>query len=395
MSVSTKRLTREEVSDFIKENGCELLEKEYINNRQKLLIKCKCGNEFKTSFKEFKRMNKRQCNECGKKIAKEKLQQVTYKNYKKSTYETIKNRFKEYGHIMVWDEEEFNEKYENYKTLVKLRCECGNYYYKNIADIKKCVHNKCDVCRSKLKNKDRLKYTPENVQKIIESYGCELISKYSNTQTKIKIKCKCGNVYTTSFYSFINSKHKGCKNCSALEGSKKKRLKIEDVKKIIESDNEYRLLSNDYINNRNKLEILHIKCNKKFKMAFDCFQSGQRCPHCSSSKGEKKIEKWLENNNINFKKQYTFKDLIGLGGGRLRYDFAILNEDNSIKFLIEYDGELHYQPYRKLEKAMEKLHKGQIHDKMKDEYCKNNNIKLIRIIYTDFNNIEKILKALF
>ena len=169
MSVSTKRLTREEVSDFIKENGCELLEKEYINNRQKLLIKCKCGNEFKTSFKEFKGMNKRQCNECGKKIAREKLQQVTYKNYKKSTYETIKNRFKEYGHIMVWNEEEFNEKYKNYKTLVKLRCECGNYYYKNIADIKKCVHNKCDVCRSKLKNKDRLKYTSENVQKIIES----------------------------------------------------------------------------------------------------------------------------------------------------------------------------------------------------------------------------------
>ena len=67
-----KRNTNSEVKSFIENNGCELLE-EYINNRQKLLIKCKCGNLFRTSFKEFKGMNKRQCNECGKKIALEKL----------------------------------------------------------------------------------------------------------------------------------------------------------------------------------------------------------------------------------------------------------------------------------------------------------------------------------
>ena len=30
-------------------------------------------------------------------------------------------------------------------------------------------------------------------------------------------------------------------------------------------------------------------------------------------------------------------------------------------------------------------------DKIKDNYCKNNDITLIRIPYTDFNNIERIL----
>ena len=149
MAVSTKRLTTKEVSDFIKNNNCELLE-EYINNRQKLLIKCKCGNLFRTSFKEFKGMNKRQCNECGKKIAREKLKNNKYNGKNKIlSYEEVKERFKKYGHIMVWSKEEFEEKYKNYKTLIKLQCNCGNYYYKNIADIKRTVNNMCDECKKK------------------------------------------------------------------------------------------------------------------------------------------------------------------------------------------------------------------------------------------------------
>ena len=36
----------------------------------------------------------------------------------------------------------------------------------------------------------------------------------------------------------------------------------------------------------------------------------------------------------------------------------------------------------------------QLHDKIKTQYCKDNNIKLIRIKYTDYDNIEKILNNL-
>lgn len=34
----------------------------------------------------------------------------------------------------------------------------------------------------------------------------------------------------------------------------------------------------------------------------------------------------------------------------------------------------------------------QINDKIKNEYCRNNNIKLIRIPYTEIRNINNILK---
>ena len=39
------------------------------------------------------------------------------------------------------------------------------------------------------------------------------------------------------------------------------------------------------------------------------------------------------------KKEYTFKDLKGIRGGCLRFDFAILNKNNSLIELIEFDGE--------------------------------------------------------
>ena len=39
-----------------------------------------------------------------------------------------------------------------------------------------------------------------------------------------------------------------------------------------------------------------------------------------------------------------------------------------------------------------KLKKQQEHDKIKDNYCKDKNINLLRIPYWEFNNIENILK---
>ncbi len=49
-----------------------------------------------------------------------------------------------------------------------------------------------------------------------------------------------------------------------------------------------------------------------------------------------------------------------------------------------------------IKKIKEWLNKNKIlfiqeNDIIKNEYCNNNNIKLIRIKYTEFNNIEKIL----
>lgn len=115
---------------------------------------------------------------------------------------------------------------------------------------------------------------------------------------------------------------------------------------------------------------------------------GSGCPICNESKGEKRIRKFLKSNNIKFKSQYEFNDLKGIGGGLLRFDFAIFDDKNNLKMLIEYDGIFHFKKVYK-DDSHEMLVE---HDKRKNEYCKRNNIPLLRIPYTKYDKIEEILK---
>lgn len=75
-------------------------------------------------------------------------------------------------------------------------------------------------------------------------------------------------------------------------------------------------------------------------------QSGwkQSCG-CLCSKGELKIEQILKENNVNYAKQYSFKELKGIHNGLLRFDFAVFDENNQISFLLEFDGRQHIQGY--------------------------------------------------
>ena len=104
------------------------------------------------------------------------------------------------------------------------------------------------------------------------------------------------------------------------------------------------------------------------------------CPKCSSSKGEKQIREWLIKNNVSFKEQKKFNGCNYKQ--KLKFDFY-LPEHNT---LIEYDGELHF-----METTLKNnLSKSLIKDQIKDKFCINNNINLIRIGF--WENIDEILE---
>lgn len=63
------------------------------------------------------------------------------------------------------------------------------------------------------------------------------------------------------------------------------------------------------------------------------------CGCLRSSYGEIIIENILKENHILYKKKYEFKDLLSENQIPLRFDFAILNENNQVIRIIEYDGE--------------------------------------------------------
>lgn len=108
---------------------------------------------------------------------------------------------------------------------------------------------------------------------------------------------------------------------------------------------------------------------------------------CIKSKGEYNTGKVLLDLGFSFKKEWTFKDLLGKDRVPLRFDFAIF-KDNKIKYLIECQGEQHYCPIEYFG-GEEKFNRQQSYDNKKKEYCKQHNIRLIEIPYWDFDKIDR------
>ena len=65
--------------------------------------------------------------------------------------------------------------------------------------------------------------------------------------------------------------------------------------------------------------------------------------------------------------------------------------------MIEYDGEQHFKPIRfnkcTEEQAIHNFREIQKRDKIKDDFCKENNIKLVRIPYTQYDKLETIIES--
>ncbi len=113
---------------------------------------------------------------------------------------------------------------------------------------------------------------------------------------------------------------------------------------------------------------------------------GTGCPQCKSSRGEREIFNWLNNNSIIFEQQKTFD---GCKNKKLLpFDFYLPQYNTC----IEYDGEQHYYPINFFG-GEERLKKNIQRDEIKTNYCFVNNIRLLRIRY-DENIIEALEKFL-
>lgn len=113
---------------------------------------------------------------------------------------------------------------------------------------------------------------------------------------------------------------------------------------------------------------------------------GARCPVCKISKGEEKLASVLAALCIPYKTQFTFAEC--KDKKTLPFDIGLLSPDGALTALIEYDGEQHFEPIL----GEENLKITQKHDQMKNSYCTAHEIPLLRIHYSQFDNIESIVK---
>ena len=103
----------------------------------------------------------------------------------------------------------------------------------------------------------------------------------------------------------------------------------------------------------------------------------QSCGFCNeNSHGNIKIEQLLKDNNINFIREKRFIDC--KDKGYLPFDFYINNS-----YCIEYDGKQHFTQNG----TIFDYETTKRHDNIKSQYCKENNIPLIRVPYTHYNDL--------
>ncbi len=145
-------------------------------------------------------------------------------------------------------------------------------------------------------------------------------------------------------------------------------------------DFKYKYDLNQYNSGLNsKLDIL---CNEHgfFKLKAATHMYGTGCNKCDDYKFMKSVSHFLDKKDINYNKVYRFNNLT------LPFDFYI----PKYRTCIEFDGVQHFQPvdYFGGVEAFERL---KTNDKIKEDYCEENYINLIRIRYDQIDDIYKIL----
>ena len=199
----------EEMVEFAEYNDLKVLssKSDYKTMESKIKFECKCGNKFEKTYTHLRLSPI--CHKCSKKISSGKL---------KHPYEKIYGLFKESNCELLTTKEEYN----NTSTKVKYICSCGNESEITVSSFingRRC--EKCGRIKSGNSNTINFNEIKDYINNDSGNY-CKLLSEekeYKNTKTLLKIKCKCGNEFETSFANFKHENKRQCNKCSLEQNS--------------------------------------------------------------------------------------------------------------------------------------------------------------------------------
>lgn len=221
-----------------------------------------------------------------------------------------------------------------------------------------------------------------------------LDDEYRSCKTKMRFICHYhedkGIQYNTPD-NIINNNHI-CRYCGYEKMGKDRQVNEEEIIKRCKE------LSLEYVRreSRNGESYILFICPKHRNRGVQGISwthlknTTNGCVYCTSSAGENKIRNALTELQVNFTEQKTFRECVYIK--ELKFDFYL--EDYNIA--IEYDGQQHFEPVdfsgKGIEYAKDVFLLTKHRDKIKDDYCDCNNIRLIRIPYMEFENIPNIIK---
>lgn len=112
------------------------------------------------------------------------------------------------------------------------------------------------------------------------------------------------------------------------------------------------------------------------------------------SKGAQKINSILHRVGAKVILEYEYPDLRGKNGVHLRYDFWV-QMPGGRPFLIEYDGEAHFEQVKFFQRKTSDFKRAQERDRIKNKYALMNNIPLYRIPYWEIDNVNTLQDIIF
>ena len=256
--------------------------------------------------------------------------------------------------------------YINSKSNIKLICKKHGVFYKRFSRLNTICH---DCTYDSYKNIDFIEKS-----KIIHhnKYDYSQVI-YKNSHTKVGIICPLHGIFEQTFNMHIN-RRQGCPRC--VNKNKTTEIFINESKSI--HGEKYDYSSVEYKTTMKKVKII---CNVhgEFLKTPNKHLIGEGCPVCKESNGEREIRLLLESNNIKYKYQKRFKNCIYKKP--LPFDFYLPDQN----ICIEYDGKQHFECVEYFG-GEDEFELRKIKDEIKNEYCKKNNIRLIRIRYDEDTN---------
>lgn len=258
-------------------------------------------------------------------------------------------------------------KYEGNKKKIRARCKIHKREWEsrpitllNGNGCTKCIKEKA-ADKYKLKHEDFIDRVSENVI---------LKSKYINIKTNIECECKiCGYEWITIAESISNGSR--CPRCANTA-----RQTTDEIISRLKYENPYVELVGERRGYDDKSKFKCKVCEETFEATLNHVLSGHGCKCNKISVGEIKIKGMLDKHEIKYIREYTFEDCRKVFP--LPFDFYI----PEMNVAVEYDGIQHYKPIEFFG-GRDAFIQTKNRDKIKTDYCNENNIRLIRIPYTE------------
>lgn len=291
-----------------------------------------------------------------------------------------------HGNVYSYDHTEYTKS----RIKVKIYCKsCSKYFYVT-PNNHLSKRTGCANCGTKRMKNAQCLGSDTFIAKSREihgiAYGYEEV-KYVNTKTPVRIYCK----KCTTYFLQCPGTHlrgSGCPTCGHYKTSKKQAWSrekfIEKSTKIFGDDIGYDLV--EYKTMYHKVKLLCKKCDRFFyKLPVNHIHNMQGCPFCRMSKGETIIRQILDRHGIAGIREYRMRCTDGDRTRVLRADYY-LSKYNAI---IEFDGLQHFRETNFFDS--DTLVYVRDRDALKNSYCIDNGISLLRIHYKDINRTEALV----